>query len=54
MAPFYFKLGESLANYIMLNTDELGNLKAPEVEDSDGDEPSAENENDSKEEQKEE
>ena len=52
MAPFYFKLGESLANYIMLNTDELGNLKAPEVEDSDGDEPSAEN--DSKEEQKEE
>ena len=36
MAPFYFKLGDFLLNYIMLNTDELGQVKPmQELEDSD-------------------
>ena len=27
LAPFYFKAGDFLATYIMLNTDELGTVK---------------------------
>ena len=39
MAPFYFKLGDFLLNYIMLNTDELGNVKPmTEYEDSEAEE----------------
>ena len=31
LAPFYFKVGDSLANYIELNTNEVGALKPLEV-----------------------
>ena len=31
LAPFYFKVGDSLANYIELNTNEMGALKPLEI-----------------------
>lgn len=34
LAPFYFKLAESIANFIELNTDEFGNVKPLEFDDS--------------------
>ena len=34
LAPFYFKMGDYLATYIMLNTDELGTVKPFEEEES--------------------
>ena len=39
LAPFYYKLGDLMLNYIMLNTDELGQVKPmQDVEDSDAEE----------------
>jgi len=39
LAPFYYRAGDFLANYILLNTDELGTVKPfqeePEAEGSD-------------------
>ena len=59
LAPFYYKLGDLMLNYIMLNTDELGQVKPmQDVEDSDADEEveeeQAEGEEETKEEVKEE
>lgn len=34
MAPFYFKLGDALVTFIELNTDEFGNVKALDLDDS--------------------
>jgi hypothetical protein len=38
LAPFYFKLGDSIATFIECNTDEFGNVKALDVSDSSEDE----------------
>lgn len=40
LAPFYFRAGEHLATYIMMNTDEFGNVK-PFSEEPDSDEDNA-------------
>ena len=34
LAPFYFKLGDSIATFVECNTDEFGNVKPLDVSDS--------------------
>ena len=43
LAPFYFRAGEHLATYIMMNTDEFGNVK-PFSEEPDSDDDNADGE----------
>ena len=38
LAPFYYKLGDSIATFIECNTDEFGNVKPLDVSDSSEDE----------------
>jgi hypothetical protein len=55
LAPFYFKLGDSIATFIECNTDEFGNVKPLDISDSsDEDEASEEVEQDLLEESKDE
>jgi hypothetical protein len=55
LAPFYFKLGDSIATFIECNTDEFGNVKPLDISDSsDEDEASEEVEQDPLEESKDE
>lgn len=61
LAPFYFKLGDFLLTYIMLNTDEMGQIKPMTFPDSDdegeeevGGDAQAEGDEEAKEEAKEE
>ena len=37
LAPFYYKLGDTLSMYIEVNTDEFGNIQALEMSDSEDD-----------------
>jgi len=34
LAPFYYKLGDAIATFVELNTDEFGNVKPLDFEDS--------------------
>ena len=44
LAPFYFKLGDSIATFIECNTDEFGNVKPLDVSDSSDDDQASEGE----------
>lgn len=44
LAPFYYKLGDSIATFIECNTDEFGNVKPLDVSDSSDDEQASEGE----------
>ena len=52
LAPFYFKLGDSVSNFVELNTDEFGNIKALDFSDSEQDESEEEDPTDHREEVK--
>jgi len=42
LAPFYFKLGDSIATFIECNTDEFGNVKPLDISDSSEEEEASE------------
>jgi hypothetical protein len=44
LAPFYYKLGDSIATFIECNTDEFGNVKPLDVSDSSDDDQASEGE----------